>query len=353
MRVLLVGSQRYPMYAPAWARGLRELGVEATVWDWTDSLSSGLFGRLERRFLIGPGVARVKHELVCKAAESAPEVVLLYGLPAIDVPTVQALARKHWVAGYHNDDPFGAHGDKPGMRAWKRVLPYFHSHHVFRNKNLFEYRDCGVKRVKELRHFFLPWLHRQIPITEDYKERYRSEIVFVGHAEDDGRMAFLTALVAAGLPVSVYGGSKLWRKHLPASLRSELTPIRPVYGDDYVRTIVGAKISLAFFSRANRDDYTTRVFEIPAMGGFLMCERTPLMQEFYREDAEAAMFSSQEELVEKCRWYLQHDRERQQVATAGRRRCLEDGHDAVSRMRQWVQDTQEWMVGTDNWGSGT
>lgn len=77
------------------------------------------------------------------------------------------------------------------------------------------------------------------------------------------------------------------------------------------------------------------------------------MQEFYREDVEAAMFSSKEELVEKCGWYLQHDSERQQVATAGRKRCLEDGHDAVSRMRQWLQDMQGWMVGTDILGTGT
>ena len=353
MRVLLVGSQRYPMYAPAWARGLRELGVEVTIWDWTDCLSSGLLGRLERRFFIGPGVARVKHELICKAVESAPDIILLYALPAIDVSTVKVLAKKHWVSGYHNDDPFGAHSNAPGMRAWKRVLPFFHSHHVFRKKNLVEYQGCGVKRVKELHHFFLPWLHKKIRIPQDHKEQYGSEIVFVGHAEPDARMGFLTALVGAGLPVSVYGGSKLWRKYLPARLRSELTPIRPVYGDDYVRTIVGAKICLAFFSRANRDDYTTRVFEIPAMGGFLMCERTPLMQEFYREDVEAAMFSSKEELVEKCGWYLQHDSERQQVATAGRKRCLEDGHDAVSRMRQWLQDMQGWMVGTDILGTGT
>ncbi len=344
MRVFVVGAQQYPMYAPAWARGLRELGVEVSAWDWTKSLSAGLVGRLERRFLVGPGIARVKRELMRRAAESRAEVVLLYALTAIDAPTVKDLARQHWVAGYHNDDPFGAHGDKPGLRAWKRALPNFHSHHVFRRKNMAEYRDCGVQRVKELRHFYLPWLHRPTPLAETDEERCGGEIVFVGHAEADVRMGYLAALLAAGLPVRVHGGSELWRRHLPASLRRALAPIRPVYGRDYVKTIAGARICLAFFSRANRDDYTTRVFEIPAMGGFLMCERTPLMQELYREDVEAVMFSSEDELVRKCRWYLQHDRERQQVAAAGRRRCLAGGHDAVSRMRQWLHDTRSWMA---------
>ena len=334
------------MYARAWVRGLRELGVEVSDWDWTASLSTGLVRQLELRFLIGPGIVRVKKELLRRAAESAAGVVLLYALTAIDAPTVQALARKHWVAGYHNDDPFGAHGEKPGLRAWKRALPHFHSHHVFRHKNVAEYQGCGVQRVKELRHFFLPWLHRPALLAETDKERYRSEIVFVGHAEPDERMRYLAALLAAGLPLRVHGGSRLWSRHLPTSLRRVLPPISPVYGQEYVKTIIGAKICLAFFSRANRDDYTTRVFEIPAMGGFLMCERTSLMQKLYREDVEAVMFSSEDELLRKCRWYLQHDRERQQVASAGRRRCLEDGNDAVSRMRQWLHDTQSWMAAT-------
>ncbi len=332
------------MYAPAWARGLRELGVEVSAWDWTEALSVGLVGRLERRLLIGPGIARVKKELLRRADESEADVVLLYAIAAIDPSMVQALTRRHWVAGYHNDDPFGAHGDQPGLRAWKRALPHFHSHHVFRRKNVADYRDCGAERVKELRHFFLPWMHHCAGLTQSEIGRFGSEIVFVGHAEADARIGYLAALLADGLPVRVHGGSKLWRRHLPFSFRRALAPIRPVYGQDYAKTIAGAKICLAFFSRANRDDYTTRVFEIPAMGGFLMCERTALMQELYREDAEAVMFSSEDELVRKCRWYLEHDSERRQVAAAGRRRCMTDGHDAVSRMRQWLRDTQAWMA---------
>ncbi|HJO34310.1 MAG TPA: glycosyltransferase [Anaerolineales bacterium] len=343
MRVLVVGAQQYPMYAPAWARGLREAGVKVITWDWTESLSAGLAGRLERRFLIGPGIARVKKELLHRAAESNAKVVLLYALAAIDAPTVRALARQHWISGYHNDDPFGAYGGKPGLQAWKQALPHFHSHHVFRQRNVAEYRRYGAERVKELRHFFLPWLHRPVTLSQSEKGRYENEIVFVGHAEADARMGYLSALLTARLPVRVHGGSKLWRRHLPFSLKRVFAPIQPVYGQDYVKTIAGAKICLAFFSRANRDDYTTRVFEVPAMGGFLMCERTPVMQELYREDIEAVMFSSEDELVQKCVWYLQHERERQHVAAAGRRRCLSDGHDAVSRMRQWLRDTRDWM----------
>ena len=109
MHVLLVGSQEYPMYAPAWARGLRELGIKVTVLDWTESLSRGVMGRLERRLLFGPGIHRAKRKLLEVADDVRADVVLLYAVPVIDIVTIKHLSRWAWVTGYHNDDPFGQH----------------------------------------------------------------------------------------------------------------------------------------------------------------------------------------------------------------------------------------------------
>jgi len=342
MHVLLVGSQEYPMYAPAWARGLRELGIKVTALDWTESLSRGVIGRFERRFLFGPGINRAKSKLLHVANDVRADVVLLYAVPVIDVATIKQLSRRAWVTGYHNDDPFGEHRSSPSLKAWRISIPYFQSHHVFRKKNISDYRRCGVELVKELHHFYLPWMHRPVVLKGPDNVCYDNDIVFVGHAEPDSRMSYLDALVSNGLQVKVYGGTKYWQRYLPSKLKNVFGNIVPVYEDEYAKTIAGAKISLAFFSRANHDDYTTRVFEIPAMGSFLMCERTSLMQDLYREDLEAVMFSSTEELIEKCNWYLKHDKKRIEIANAGRSRCISSGYDVVSRMKQWVEDIETW-----------
>ena len=342
MHVLLVGSQEYPMYAPAWARGLRELGIKVTALDWTESLSRGVMGRLERRFLFGPGINRAKSKLLEIANDVRADIVLLYAVPVIDVATIKQLSGWAWVTGYHNDDPFGQHRSIPSLKAWRRSIPYFQSHHVFRAKNVGDYRRCGVELVKELHHFYLPWMHRPVVLKGPDKVCYDNDIVFVGHAEHDSRMSYLDALVSSGLKVKVYGGTKYWQRYLPSELKNVLGNIVPVYEDEYAKTIAGAKISLAFFSKANHDDYTTRVFEIPAMGGFLMCERTSLMQDLYREDLEAVMFSSKEELIEKCNWYLKNDNKRIEIANAGRSRCISSGYDVVSRMKQWIEDIETW-----------
>jgi spore maturation protein CgeB len=57
----------------------------------------------------------------------------------------------------------------------------------------------------------------------------------------------------------------------------------------------------------------------------------------FQEGVEAAFFSSFEEMLEKCRYYLAHDDERQRIAQAGYQRCLRDGYDNDHRMQQALE----------------
>ena len=100
--------------------------------------------------------------------------------------------------------------------------------------------------------------------------------------------------------------------------------------------ISGTKIALCFLSKLNEDTYTTRNFQIPAMRTFMLSEYTPDLASLYEEGKEAEFFRSQEELVDKVRYYLQHESEREEIARAGHRRVLADGHDVVSRARQFL-----------------
>lgn len=170
-------------------------------------------------------------------------------------------------------------------------------------------------------------------------------MVFIGHAERDQRIRYVTELVNAGISLGVYGSPKYWYRYLTSGVRKRLPPIRPVVGDEYAHVISAAKVCLAFFSEANRDRCAYRVFEIPACGGFLLAERTDVMQTLYKEGEEAEYFGCAEELLDKVRFYLAHESARVAIARRGYERCVSSGHDVISRMKQWLKDIETWAEG--------
>jgi spore maturation protein CgeB len=111
-----------------------------------------------------------------------------------------------------------------------------------------------------------------------------------------------------------------------------------VWGDDYARAIAGARIALVFLSGRNRDNYTRRCFEIPAIGTLMLAPRTQELLSLYRADEEAAFFGTADELIGQVRRYLADSELRARVAAAGHARCVRDGYDVDSRARQFLVD---------------
>jgi len=106
----------------------------------------------------------------------------------------------------------------------------------------------------------------------------------------------------------------------------------PLWGEDYVSAICSFDINLCFLRKSNRDLQTTRTVEIPACGAFMIAERTDEHLEMFKEGKEAVFFSSNEELVGLVRYYLRNEEARLEIASAGRKRCLQSGYDYESRL---------------------
>lgn len=338
-KVVLVGSFQYDFYASAWKRAIESLNIQVVGFDWNQFWSRRLIRRLEQRFLIGPALAKINRSLLNVTAQFEPDVVLIYAGHPIWPQTIRELSRKYWVAGYHNDDPFGRYGTKLFYRWFNEAIPYYSSHHVYREKNLYDYKQRGVQRVALLMSYYCPWL--SYPVCNREIETY--PVVFVGNGEPGPRTRYISCLIERGIQVKLFGHNKYWKRYLPNEIHKELTPIVPVSGEHYNAVITKAKISLAFFNSGNNDQYTRRVFEIPACKGFLMAQRTPVMEGLYLEGREAEYFDSEEELIDKIHYYLSHENERLRIVEAGYKRCITSGYDVYSKMQQWHKETEEWM----------
>jgi hypothetical protein len=111
-----------------------------------------------------------------------------------------------------------------------------------------------------------------------------------------------------------------------------------IYEDRYAAVVAGSQIALGFLRELNPDQHTTRTFEIPAIGGFMLADRTEDHLEFFEEGKEAEYFSSDEEYRDKVGFYLASERARTRLAAAGHQRCITSGYSYDDRIRTVMRE---------------
>lgn len=70
-----------------------------------------------------------------------------------------------------------------------------------------------------------------------------------------------------------------------------------------------------------------RTFILPANGVLLVGDNRTHLGKLFALDREAVGFDSVDECIDRCRYYLAHDRERREIAAAGWRRAWADYHE--------------------------
>ncbi len=237
---------------------------------------------------------------------------------------------------YNPDDPFGAF--RAGWRTFIRCAPLYDVHFVPRQENLVEYEKLGCKHMYRFYFSYDRDFHRPVPITSVDRLRFGGEVGFIGDYERERAEAILY-LAKNTIPVRVWGPN--WDRKCKYAHRNMKIEDRPLWGGDYVKAICCFDINLNFLRRINRDLQTTRSVEIPACGGFMLAERTDEHLKLFEEDKEAVFFSSNDELLEKIRYYLAHPQQRKVIAECGRQRCLKSGYSNQDRLRKMLNIVEQ------------
>ena len=224
------------------------------------------------------------------------------------------------IINYNNDDPFGTR-DKKKWRLYREAVPRYDLLAVVRPVNVAEAYALGAPKVLQV-FMAVDELDGPREITPQDRSRFPHEVLFIGTWMPE-RGPFLQELMKAGVPLAIYGNN--WQKapEWPALQSAWHGPA--IYGDDYLKAIQLAKVSLGLLSKGNRDLHTTRTFEIPYCGGVFCAERTSEHLQLYQEDVEAVYWGDVEECIEKCKKLLDDDKMRTAIAENGRIRCLHNG----------------------------
>jgi spore maturation protein CgeB len=171
-------------------------------------------------------------------------------------------------------------------------------------------------------------------ILEPKLSQLGSDVCFIGHTQPHYAER-LKALSSIGIRLRIWGDA--WPAYAETAAWAKGIVSRGLWGESYPVALACAKIGLGLLGKHIPETSTTRTFEIPAMGTFLLAERTDVHQQLFDEGKEAEFFSSDEEMVEKTRFYLRHDEARRQIAAAGRIRCERSGYSSLDLLRKILE----------------
>lgn len=238
---------------------------------------------------------------------------------------------------YNPDDPFGAY--RSGWQRFLQCLPLYDVHFVPRRVNIREYYAAGAREVRRFYRGYNPVVCKPLQLTCEEQAEFGVDIGFIGTFETH-RSQMLLMLAESGLTVSIRGGGwERWKNRHP-NLRVQ----DPIFGPAYAQTICATRINLHFLRKGNRDEHNTRSVEIPACGSFMLAERTEDHCHLFVEGHEAEFFATEQELLTKVRYYLEHPQARSRIAVAGRERSLRSGYSNTERLQEMLDGLSQFSM---------
>lgn len=163
----------------------------------------------------------------------------------------------------------------------------------------------GIKNAVWLPHGVEP---RAFPAEPKCIKKY--DVCFVGHLVSQERIDFLDT-VFKEFP-NFWFGSRL----------SRYVKQEEGVNDDCGEIFKKSKIVL---NPPTKGDFNMRCREATCTGSFLLTKWVYGIDELYVDGKEIVTYKTTEEAIEKIKYYLKHDKEREEIAEAGMKRTLKDG----------------------------
>ena len=148
------------------------------------------------------------------------------------------------------------------------------------------------------------------------------DLLFVG-VPYRNKMPLLARVKKALGSRCVIRGVASWKLNAYFNMKHRLPGwVRPVDVGEYVPLYQRTKIG---FNVHNRGEYTVgsyRLFELPANGVMEISDGGKYLEQFFRVGEQVVGYASADDLVDKIRYYLEHEEERERIALAGYRKVM-------------------------------
>lgn len=342
MKIFLAGDGHSDLHELAMYKAFRQLKHKVFFFGWSQYFRSNnaalnFFRRIQFKFIIGPQINHINNMFIEAVNYFKPDLIFIYRGTHIKAETLNKIKHifpKVILCGYNNDDPFSNNYSFYVWRHYLHSIPNYDLIFSYRPRNIADYNKAGARKVVLLRSWFIPSKHYNVNLLTKDKSTYDTDVVFVGHYENDGRLELLEEIVKAGYKLKLFGHGYGWNQYIKKSFfLKHLYPIKNVWDINYCKALSGAKIGLCFLSKLNNDSYTRRCFEIPATKTLLLSEFSDDLTTIFKEGVDADFFRNRDELVSKVKFYIENEKVRNKIALNGYKRIISDKHDVLSRVK--------------------
>jgi spore maturation protein CgeB len=338
VRIFYIGQLWNGSTALERMKTLNGLGHETVPFDVSPfpARESRLFESLAWRFNFGPVVTKM-NRAIWREAAGLRGITLIWVDKGVWIypDTIQFLKELTGARAIHYTPDSQMLSQR--SRHFLSSLPFYDILVTTKEWEVEAYKQSGARRVLLT---YQGYDARFSPrnVLEPDRSQLEAEVCFIGHTQPHYAER-LKALSSSGVRLRIWGDA--WPAYAETHVWARGIVSRGLWGENYPAALACAKIGLGLLGKHIPETSTTRTFEIPAMGTFLLAERTDLHQRLFDEGKEAEFFSSDEEMIDKARFYLRHDEARQQIATAGRVRCERSGYSSAALLRKILETVSQ------------
>ena len=240
---------------------------------------------------------------------------------------IKRISPKTLIIGYSPDNMAERHNQS---QHFLDSLLYYDHYVTTKSYIVDDLKRMGAKDVIFVNNAYEETFHHPYEISAEEKIRLGGLVGFVGSWEEE-RFQSMKYLADHGVTVRVWGGGK-WKEFV-GKIKNLKVEGKGLFSEDYNRALSAFDISLCFLRKINKDQQTTRTMEIPACKSMLMAERTDEHMNLFEDGKEAVFFSSNEELLDRCRYYITHLDECKVISQAGYNRCIKSGYSNLEMIK--------------------
>ncbi len=338
LKILVVG----PLYGGSLpmleyiSDALRNLNHEVVVYDSSsfkaamDTLETSSKSLAFQKNLRQNLTELIASSVFAKALDQEVDLVLGIAQSPLTIKILRQLRERNIVTAYWFVEDFRT------LLYWQFLAPEVDYFFIIQKEDF--YRE--LKQIKCRNFYYLPVCasiskHQKIELSQEEKEKYGSDLSFIGAGYYNRRRAFVSLL---NYDFKIWGNDWNLESRLGEIIQDGGRRISP---DEAVKIFNASKINLNLHSSTfaedinpNGDFVNPRTFEIALSGNFQLVDKRILLKELLSAD-EVASYSSIKELKNKIDYYLKDEKSRNEITQKTRARVLKD-HTYEARLKEML-----------------